>query len=150
MEVTNNDLQLSPLVFLSYAKEDYSQVRTLSDRLRREGFNVWLDTHRLQRGHAWESVIEDVISRCKFFLVCLSKKSVSKTGYIQKEIRIALEVTQRMPEGSVFVIPVRLEDCDIPPSLSRWQWVDLYRAGDTEDLRADWQQHFQKFFPHLP
>jgi DNA helicase II / ATP-dependent DNA helicase PcrA len=30
------------------------------------------------------------------------------------------------PEGEIFVIPARLEECDVPPSLQRYHWVDLF------------------------
>jgi TIR domain len=58
-------------------------------------------------------------------LVCLSKSSVNRAGYLQKEIRIALDVADEQPEGAIFLIPVKLEECDLPERLSRWHWVDL-------------------------
>jgi hypothetical protein len=47
-----------------------------------------------------------------------------------------LDVADEMPPGEVFIIPVRLEECDIPERLRHWQWVDLYRPGAYDRLRA--------------
>src|SRR5580704_9007399 len=62
-------------------------------------------------------------------LVCLSLASTSKQGFVQKEIKLVLDVADEQPEGTVFVIPARLEACDVPERLSRWQWVNLYEDG---------------------
>lgn len=59
-------------------------------------------------------------------LICLSEKAINKAGYVQKEIKYALDVADEQPEGSIFLIPVRLEECGVPPRLSRWHWVDCF------------------------
>lgn len=59
-------------------------------------------------------------------LVCLSQRSASKDGFIQKEIMFALDRALEKPEGSVYVIPVRLEECNIPERLAKWHWVNLF------------------------
>jgi hypothetical protein len=43
-------------------------------------------------------------------LVCLSNNSITKEGYVQREIRIILDYADYKPEGSLFIIPVRLEE----------------------------------------
>jgi hypothetical protein len=42
-------------------------------------------------------------------LVCLSPDSINKEGYVQKEIKYALDVADEKPEGVIFFIPARLE-----------------------------------------
>jgi hypothetical protein len=121
--------------FLSYAKEDSLQVRRIYARLQGDGLQPWLDEHDLLPGQDWEQVIRSVIRGSSAFVVFLSKNAVSKTGYIQKEIREALEVTERLPEGRIFILPVRLDDCPVPERLQRWHWIDLYRKGGYTRLR---------------
>jgi hypothetical protein len=70
-----------------------------------------------------------------------STNAVSKTGYIQKEIREALEIADRMPEGRVFIIPVRLEPCEVPDRLQQWQWIDLYTSRGYQKLTASLEKH---------
>jgi len=57
------------------------------------------------------------------------KNSVNKEGYIQKEIKFALDKALEMPEGRIYLIPVRLEECEVPYSLSPYQWVDLFEQN---------------------
>jgi hypothetical protein len=68
--------------------------------------------------------------------VCLSKASIGKTGYVQREIRMILDLADEQPEGKIFIIPARLEACEVPDRLSRWQWVALYRPDGYERLFA--------------
>jgi hypothetical protein len=56
-------------------------------------------------------------------------RAVNKRGFVQKEIADSLDLADRQPEGSAFIIPVRLESCVVPERLSRWQWVDAFSRG---------------------
>jgi formylglycine-generating enzyme required for sulfatase activity len=67
-------------------------------------------------------------------IVCLSRTSINKTGFVNKEIRFALDAADEQPEGKVFIIPTRLEDCPVPERLSKWQWVNLYAPNGYEKL----------------
>jgi TIR domain len=67
-------------------------------------------------------------------LVCLSANSITKTGYFQKEIKEVLDVADLQPEDTIFVIPVRIEDCAVPSRLAKWQWVDLFERNGYEQF----------------
>jgi formylglycine-generating enzyme required for sulfatase activity len=58
-------------------------------------------------------------------VVCLSKQ-FNQAGFRQKEVRIALDAAMEKPDGEIFIIPARLEECDTLESLSKWHWVDLF------------------------
>ena len=47
---------------------------------------------------------------------------------MQKEIVIALDAAEERPEGAVFIIPVLLEECQLPSRLAKWQSVRLYET----------------------
>ena len=49
-------------------------------------------------------------------------------GFVQKEIKFALDAADELPHSTVFIIPVRLEECSVPERLGRWQWVDIFPA----------------------
>jgi hypothetical protein len=40
-----------------------------------------------------------------------------------------LDKALEIPEGRVFLVPVRLEECEIPYRLRDIQWVDLYEPN---------------------
>jgi len=115
-------------IFLCHASEDKTAVRSLYQQLRAAGFNPWLDEENLLPGQNWDSEITKAVRKANIVLVCLSTRS-GKRGYVQKEVVRALDVADEQPEGSIFLIPVRLEDCEVPDRLKRWQWVDLFADG---------------------
>jgi hypothetical protein len=121
--------EMAPSVFISYAKEDFEKVLPLYEKLKEQGLRPWLDREELLPGVEWEREIVKEINRSNFVLICLSKKSVSKRGYIQKELRLALEAYQEIPAGQTFLIPARIEECTVPDDLAKYQFVDLYRDG---------------------
>jgi len=113
-------------IFLSYAREDRGKVEKLYQKLSEAGFNPWMDKKNILPGEKWEVAIREAIRRSDFFLACLSANSVTKRGWIQKEIKDALDIWQAMLDSDIYLIPVRLEDCKAPESLRDFQWVDLF------------------------
>ncbi|MFF7284531.1 TIR domain-containing protein [Streptomyces griseorubiginosus] len=113
-------------VFLSYASEDFAEVEGIYRHLKSLGCAPWMDRFDILPGQDWEHEIRRALQESDFIVVCFSPNSVSKRGYIQKEVRVALQLLEEVPEGEIFVIPARLRECVIPQSLSRRQWVDLF------------------------
>lgn len=114
-------------IFISYAKEDAVSARLLRQDLADAGADTWLDSEDLLGGSNWRLAIGEAIRECSHFVALLSSKSVSKRGYVQKELKTALDVLDEFPEGDVFIIPVRLDDCR-PTShrLCDLHWVDMF------------------------
>jgi len=127
-------------VFISYAKEDKSLAEKLYGDLQQDGVKPWLDSVDLVPGQPWERTIKKAISDSSYFIALLSSRSVGKKGYVQKEIRHALDIAEEYPEDKVFIIPVRIDECE--PSfegLRRLQRADLfpsYEKGLKELLRV--------------
>jgi formylglycine-generating enzyme required for sulfatase activity len=113
-------------VFLCHAHADRDPVRGLYTRLTQDGVDAWLDEENLLPGQAWRDVIEESVRTSDIVLVCLSSQSVTKEGFVQKEIKIALDVADEKPEDTIFVIPARLGDCVVPRRLKDLQWVNLF------------------------
>jgi len=121
-------------VFLCHSKDDKPEVRELYYRLVAEDFDVWMDEEKLMPGQDWDLEIRRAVSDTDAVVVCLSNSTVTKAGYVQKEVRFALDVADRQPEGTIFLIPARLEDCAIPDRLSSLQWVNLFENNGYERL----------------
>jgi hypothetical protein len=114
------------LVFISYAREDQSWAERLYMDLRKLGINAWLDTRCLGPGSNWEFEIKQAIRKCRHFILLLSKHSVNKRGFVQKEMKQAIRLLEEFPTGSVFLIPVRLDRTEpIDDELRELNWVDL-------------------------
>ena len=104
-------------VFLCHSSSDKGDVRSLYQRLEIDGVDAWLDEEKLLPGQDWRMEIERAVRNSDVVLVCLSRESVTKEGYIQKEIRHALDVAEEKPAGTIFLIPVKLGDCEVPERL---------------------------------
>ncbi len=110
-------------VFLCHAHADREPVRALYARLKREGVDVWLDKEKLLPGADWEYEIRKAVRESDVVVVCLSKQ-FNQAGFRQKEVRIALDTAMEKPEGEIFIIPARLEECDNLESLRKWHWAE--------------------------
>jgi hypothetical protein len=121
-------------VFLCHASEDKDAVRNLRKSLLVAGTDPWLDEDKLVPGQDWRLEITRAIRACDVILACLSRAAVSKESFVQREIKLALDQAEEKPEGTIFIIPVRLEDCPLPPQLQRWQAVDLFKANGIDRL----------------
>jgi hypothetical protein len=113
-------------IFLSYAREDEDKVKELYQRLSDAGFEPWMDKKDILPGEIWKSRISQAIRESDFFLACLSRNSVNKRGWIQREIKDALDIWQEKLDSDIYLIPARLEDCEVPERLGDFQWVDLF------------------------
>ena len=122
-------------VFLCHASDDKATVKGLYLRLREDNFDPWLDNEDLLPGQNWRQKIPSVVRNSDAVIVCLSQRSINKEGYVQREIKIALDAADEKPEGTIFLIPVRLEECAVPERLSTWHWVNLFETGGYAKLK---------------
>ncbi len=124
-------------VFLIYAHGDKKAVRKLYERISRNHIKAWLDEKELFPGQNWKYEIRQAILRSDVVIVFLSMQFNKQGGFRHEEIKIALEKARSFPDGEIFIIPARLEKCDLPEPLRQWQCVDLFEAdGFRKLLRA--------------
>ena len=124
-------------IFLSYASEDHERVSPLYERLAQEGFQPWMDRRDILPGEKYEVSIAKALKEADFFVSLLSRHSVAKRGYVQVELKRALAAFEEMLEEDIYVIPARLEPCDVPESLSKFHYVDLFETdGWSRMIRA--------------
>lgn len=120
-------------VFLCHAHADRDAVRKLYTRLTNDGVDAWLDKEKLLPGQDWELEIKKAVREADVVVVCLSKQ-FNQAGFRQKEVRLALDTAMEKPDGEIFIIPARLEECDNLESLRKWHWVDLFEDNGYEML----------------
>jgi hypothetical protein len=120
-------------VFISYASQDKPVVQEFSRRLAGEGWiDPWVDEKKLLPGQDWRTKIEEAVETSDIVIICLSNNSVSKEGFVQKELRYAREIAFEKPDETIFLIPLRLDDCSVPRGLRFYQWGDYF-----EEKRED-------------
>lgn len=123
-------------IFISYAREDEDVALEIYSFLVSEGFSVWIDKKNLMPGQDWKIEIGKAIKGSSVFLACLSNSSVNKTGFVQAELKRAFDVADLMPEGKIFIIPLRLDDCQVPNKIQHLQWLNYYETGSRDGLLA--------------
>ena len=113
-------------IFISHAHEDSEVAGEIYDLLETGGLKPWLDKRDLHAGDEWRREIPRQIRASDAVIVCLSKSGVRKRGYVQDEFRLALEELRRLPPGQRFIIPVRIDDCEVPREFQEFHYLDYH------------------------
>ncbi|MEH2305164.1 toll/interleukin-1 receptor domain-containing protein, partial [Nostoc sp.] len=119
-------------IFLAHASEDKPLVRNLHSRLLSHGFKPWLDELDILPGQTWRTAIPRAIRESDIFIACLSQRSVQKQGYIQREFRLALETYAEKPPETIYLIPLKFDNCEIP-DLSGAENFSRVSSGEDSD-----------------
>lgn len=136
-------------IFLCHSSADKSVVRNLYYRLKNDEFDPWLDEKKILPGQNWQLEIKKAVRNTDIVIVCLSRSSVSKRGFVQTEIKMALDVADEQPEGTIFIIPLKLEECDIPDRLNQWQWVNYLEEDAHDKLLLSLKHRFSEIHAQL-
>lgn len=127
-------MNIKSQIFLSYTRDDEEKIIALYAQLSEAGFSPWIDRKNILPGADWAHSIEQAIQQCDFFFICLSKKSANRRGEVQKEVRLAFEKQKGMLPGDIYLIPIKLEECEIPEQFSRLQVISLFETGAWDRL----------------
>lgn len=119
-------------IFISYVSEDRQYAEKLHSALIENGFEPWMDKKDLLPGQDWDFQIRTALNKANFIIILLSSTSVTKRSYIQREFRIALEYYQEKLDSDIYIIPVKIDKCEIPDKLAKFQWVE-YDSVDSID-----------------
>jgi hypothetical protein len=120
-------------VFLSYCRDNAAEVARLRDDLVAAGLTVWWD-QQIRPGEDWKLEIRTAMKNSSAVVLCLSQEAQQRvTTGIYPEASDAIEIYRMHRPGEVFLIPVRLNECEIPSVaidavryLDNLQYVDLF------------------------
>ena len=124
-------------VFISYARADLDIAKRIYKNLRDAGMDSCLNIFNILFGKNSAVEIEKAISKSSFFIVLLSKHSMTNRGYIPKEINQALAVLNEIPAEVVIVISLRLDS--IKPrheKIQKLQWGDFFPYLSQLEIRS--------------
>ncbi len=109
-------------VFISYSARDRAFVERLAADLKAKGLYVWFDQWALKVGDSIVDKINAGIMSHDYLIVVLSKASVD-SQWVKKELSTGL--MRELEERRVVVLPVLIEDCDIPALLTDKVYADF-------------------------
>jgi len=115
------------LVAFSYAATDRSSVKVFVAALESEGINVWTAESDLEAGTLWEHEIKHTLQVAEFIVFFISSASMGSRA-VQAELRHVLN-RRVAGETAPFLIPVLLEQVEVPPLLRDVHWIDASRGN---------------------
>jgi hypothetical protein len=130
-------------VFISYVREDSTDVDRLAAALRDTGAEVWLDRTHLLPGQRWASVIRKEINDGDFFVACFSAAYFARAKtFMNEEIIVAIEQLRLRRPDMIWFLPVLLQPISVPSfeigagrTLNTLHCLDIATLGWDEAIR---------------
>jgi len=113
-------------IILCHAFEDKKVVRQVYDALQDAGFQAWLDPEAVFGEQEWEPDMASWLEQAAFMLIFLSKNSIRKIGSTHHDFGQLIDTWKDMPDNTVDVMAVRINDCEIPDLMSPLDAIDLF------------------------
>ena len=112
-------------IFISYAREDGTRVRSLADALSAHGWSVWWD-RQIPAGKTFDQVIAEALASARCVVVVWSHQSVA-SNWVREE---AEEGRRRE-----ILIPVLIDETRPPLGFGRIQAVEMtdWTGAETSD-----------------
>ena len=96
-------------------------------------------------GERWTAAIKKAIDLSDTVIIFLSDNSINKEGFVHVEMNYAWDLSLQKPPGTIYLIPIRLENCDVPEDLyeldSR-QWGSYFDEKKDETYEKLLQRHY--------
>lgn len=131
---------VAPKSFVSYSSKDHSFTQHLATDLIANGVDAWYDRWEISPGDSFVERLNEGLAGCEIFLVVLSQASV-RSRWVTEELNAA---TIARIERQARLIPLKIEECAVPPLLEALQWVDFqkqtYDSAFRELLKAIFRQ----------
>jgi len=111
-----------PRVFISHNHRDKEFASKLGHDLAKKDVRVWIDEAELQVGDSLIGKIQSAIAEVDYLAAVLSSNSIT-SEWVKRELEIA--ITREIHNKRVFVLPIVIDDCDIPAFLSGRMYLDF-------------------------
>jgi formylglycine-generating enzyme required for sulfatase activity len=129
-------------IFLSHSSIDKPFVRQLAARLRLIGLAPWLDEVEIKPGASLIGEIEHGLSTSRYLFAVMSEHSV-RSKWVSEEIRAIL--SRQIASGNIAVVPIRIDDCEMPMFLADKKYVDFRNWQDPARFRPAFDTMVDEF-----
>ena len=114
-------------VFISYTTADRPFVSQLAARLKSDMVDLWYDEWEIGIGDSIVEMINRGLADSDVLLIVLSKQSL-KSRWVVEELN---SMMARVVEKRASVLPVLLEECDVPPTLAHRRYANFSDSAAT-------------------
>lgn len=109
--------------FLSHAHADKEFVNQLHSWVSEVAeIPIWYDTSNLSASATISTELANAITQCQSMIIVLSKESI-RSGWVEEEYNAA--IGQRAKYKRYRIIPIRIDDCEIPGFLQTTKWIEI-------------------------
>ena len=127
-------------IYLFYEEDDMPVIKSLVERLDWDGVEVHLSefslfekaNEELGDGSFWgerRGEIQDI----DFVLFCLSKRFYERS-LLNTKWQFVLDAAAGRTRGSMSILTLRLDECNVPEPLAQWHSVDLFNREGYEQM----------------
>lgn len=132
-------------IFISYATPDRERVLPYVTWLTQQGFNVWMDCKKLMPGQNWDFEIKRAFEKSSLVIAFISLNSFERRGYVQRELKIALDKLSERLIDDIYLIPVVLDaGLKIPDQIKPIQCLFAEDAQCNEKLAKSLKFQFER------
>ena len=121
------------MIFLSHTKNDKPVIEEIAIRLKAifPDDEIFYDAWSIQPGDGIIDMMNKGLAKCRLFLFFVSKNSLA-SKMVELEWQNALFMATK---GKIKVIPIKMDDCLMPPILLQSYYIDLFGQGIEVALR---------------
>lgn len=112
-------------VFISYSQKDIERVSLFASLMAKNGYDVWMDVKSISLGENIISAIAKALDKIDIYMLFISNNS-NASPWVAEEINIAL--THSIKRNKPRIIPVLLDNCQIPEVLSGRLYLDARKS----------------------
>ena len=114
-------------VFISHSSKDWPSARELHLHLTAEGWmDLWFIKSNLRIDQNWDLEIRKAVKSADVVILLLSKNSTKTEAYFYPDAGFVFDILQSTSKKKVLIIPLRLDNSNIPASLKIWEAMDYF------------------------
>ncbi|HZF13273.1 MAG TPA: TIR domain-containing protein [Thermoanaerobaculia bacterium] len=114
--------------FIGHSRGDRDAADWVQRRLEQRPASYWCDATEISPGERWREKLDHEIASSDYVVVFLTPNVVSSKWLADELCSSSGELEQK----KVTVIPVLLEDCELPRELMKWQTFDCRTHRNAE------------------
>ena len=152
-----NEPRLFKVVVIYQVEErTKKKVVELCAQLRACNIDVFMFSESMPIVEDHEVEMEERIRSADSVIICYSENFEKGKGYRHQEVDIALNEQKKRPRGNVYLVPIRLDECEVPAYLNRPRLLDYFKKDHFDKimrlgLQVQWdklikqKENIQKF-----